>query len=88
MILRRPPPGAKAASAYDMAREFRIQRALAPYYPYVPKMVALCQDSSVIGSDFYVMERIQGTILHARIPPELGLDAPATRRLCLSATGP
>ena len=85
MILRRAPPGAKAASAHDMAREFRIQRALAPYYPYVPKMVALCQDSSVIGNDFYVMERIQGTILRARIPPELGLDAPTIRRLCLSA---
>lgn len=85
LILRRPPAGTKAASAHDMARELRIQRALAPVYPYVPKMVALCQDHAVIGSDFYVMERIPGTILRSRIPPELGLDAPATRQLCLSA---
>jgi aminoglycoside phosphotransferase (APT) family kinase protein len=85
LILRRPPPGTKAASAHDMAREFRIQRALAPVYPYVPKMVALCRDPAVIGSDFYVMERIKGTILRSRIPPQLGLDARATRRLCLSA---
>jgi aminoglycoside phosphotransferase (APT) family kinase protein len=85
LILRRPPAGTKAASAHDMVREFGIQRALAPVYPYVPKMVGLCTDGSVIGSDFYVMERIGGTILRSRIPRELGLDAAATRRLCLSA---
>jgi aminoglycoside phosphotransferase (APT) family kinase protein len=85
LILRRPPAGVKAASAHDMAREFRIQRALAEVYPYVPRMVALCEDASVIGSEFYVMERIEGTILRGRIPPELGLDEAATRRLCLSA---
>lgn len=85
LILRRPPAGTKAASAHDMVREFGIQRALAPVYPYVPKMIGLCQEPSVIGSDFYVMERIAGTILRSRIPPELGLDASATRQLCLSA---
>lgn len=85
LILRRPPPGAKAASAHDMAREHRIQEALAPVYPYVPRMVALCRDQQVIGSDFYVMERIEGTILRSRIPPELGLDERSTRRLCESA---
>jgi aminoglycoside phosphotransferase (APT) family kinase protein len=85
LILRRPPPGVKAASAHDMAREFRIQEALEPVFPYVPKMVALCQDREVIGSDFYVMERVEGTILRSRIPPELNLDRAATRRLCESA---
>jgi len=85
LILRRPPRGTRAVSAHDMAREFRIQKALAPVYPYVPKMVALCQDDEVIGSEFYVMERIEGTILRARIPPELGLDEDSTRRLCISA---
>jgi aminoglycoside phosphotransferase (APT) family kinase protein len=85
LILRRPPPGVKAASAHDMAREFRIQHALAPSFPYVPAMIGLCQDATVIGSDFYVMERVEGTILRARIPPELRLDADATRQLCHSA---
>jgi aminoglycoside phosphotransferase (APT) family kinase protein len=85
LILRRPPRGTKAASAHDMAREFRIQEALAPVYPYVPKMVALCIDEAVIGSDFYVMERINGTILRGKIAPSLGLDERSTRRLCLSA---
>ncbi len=85
LVLRRPPHGTKAASAHDMAREHRIQEALAPVYPYVPKMVALCRDPSVMGCDFYVMERIQGTILRSRIPPELGLDEHAVRALCESA---
>lgn len=85
LILRRPPHGAKAVSAHDMRREYRIQQALAPAYPYVPKMVALCTDESVIGSDFYVMERINGTILRGRIPPSLGLDESSIGELCRSA---
>jgi aminoglycoside phosphotransferase (APT) family kinase protein len=85
LVLRRPPPGVKAASSHDMRREFGIQRALAPVYPYVPRMVGFCKDRSPIGSEFYVMERIEGTILRSRIPPQLGLDADATRRLCESA---
>jgi aminoglycoside phosphotransferase (APT) family kinase protein len=82
LILRRPPPGVKAASAHDMAREFHIQQALAPVFPYVPRMIALCQDHALLGSDFYVMERLQGTILRARLPPELALDERDRRALC------
>jgi aminoglycoside phosphotransferase (APT) family kinase protein len=85
LILRRPPRGTKAASAHDMRREYRIQQALAPSYPYVPKMVALCTEEAVMGSDFYVMERIKGTILRGRISPDLRLDEHATRELCASA---
>ncbi len=85
LILRRPPSGTKAASAHDMRREYRIQESLRPAYPYVPKMVALCTNESVMGSDFYVMERIKGTILRGRIPPSSGLDENLTRQLCLSA---
>jgi aminoglycoside phosphotransferase (APT) family kinase protein len=83
LILRRPPAGTKAKSAHDMSREYTVQRALRPFYPYVPAMIALCQDPAVIGCDFYVMERIEGIILRARLPPELHLDAGAARALCL-----
>ncbi len=62
LILRRPPVGAKAKSAHDMGREHDIQQALAPVFPYVATMVGLCRDESVIGSEFYVMERLEGTI--------------------------
>jgi len=84
LVLRRPPPGVKAHGAHDMAREFRVQSALAPVYPYVPHVVALCDDPAVLGSEFYVMERVPGTILRARIPPELGLDPDALGGLCRS----
>ena len=48
-------------------------------------MVASCDDESVIGSPFYVMERIEGTILRRDIPPELGLDVDGVRALCENA---
>jgi aminoglycoside phosphotransferase (APT) family kinase protein len=78
LILRRPPSGVKAKSAHDMGREFVIQRALAPVYPYVAQMVALCRDESVIGSEFYVMERIDGTILRKELPFELSAQQAST----------
>ncbi len=84
LILRRPPGGTKARSAHDMAREYTVQKSLRPFYPYVPDMIGLCQDGSVIGSDFYVMERIDGIILRARPPKGLSLDRAATRALCLA----
>ena len=62
LILRRPPAGTKASSAHDMAREHDIQAALRPVFPAVPAMVALCTDHTVLGSDFYVMERVEGVI--------------------------
>ena len=68
LVLRRPPVGTKAASAHDMKREFLIQSRLQPVYPLVPSMVALCDDQSVIGSDFYVMDRVVGDIFRRDIP--------------------
>ena len=73
LVLRRPPHGNKAVSAHDMKREFLIQQRLRPSYPLVPKVIALCEDPHVIGSDFYVMERINGTILRRDVP-EFGVN--------------
>ena len=80
LILRRPPRGTKARGAHDMGREHRIQAALAPVFPYVPKMVAYCDDEELIGSEFYVMERIAGTVPRK----ELGVDLTPeqTNQLC------
>ena len=83
-ILRRPPAGTKAKSAHDMGREYRIQAALKPHYPYVPAMVAWCRDESVIGAEFYVMERLHGIIPRAHLPRGLTLDAGQVRQLCLA----
>jgi aminoglycoside phosphotransferase (APT) family kinase protein len=73
LVLRRPPPGTKAASAHDMRREAEIQRRLRPVFPYVPEVLAFCEDAEVLGSDFYVMERLHGVILRARGPQQIDL---------------
>lgn len=73
LILRRPPPGTKAGSAHSMKREYQVQRALRPVFPYVPRVLALCQDEAVIGCDFYVMERLEGIILRADLPDGMNL---------------
>ncbi len=85
LILRRPPAGTKAKSAHDMGREYRVQKALKPVYPWVPEMLAHCTDESVIGAEFYVMERIEGVIPRANMPAGVRLDAPAARKLCFAA---
>lgn len=84
LVLRRAPAGTKAKGAHDMAREYRIQAALRPAYPYVPKLVGLCEDPAVIGTPFYVMERIVGIIPRRNLPRGLLLDATQTRALCTS----
>ncbi|WAH56773.1 phosphotransferase family protein [Pseudomonas silvicola] len=81
-VLRRPPFGHKAKSAHDMGREYRILNQLNAGFPYCPKAYAHCTDESVIGAEFYVMERVKGIILRSDIPAELGLDPQKTRALC------
>ncbi|MGL5910333.1 MAG: phosphotransferase family protein, partial [Phycicoccus sp.] len=85
LVLRRPPTGTKARGAHDMRREHDIQAALAPVFPSVPVMVAFCDDESVVGSEFYVMDRTPGTVLRRDIPGELGLDRGGVARLCRTA---
>ncbi|MFI7585684.1 phosphotransferase family protein [Spongisporangium articulatum] len=82
LILRRPPAGTKAGSAHDMAREFRVQQQVAGQFPLVPHVVALCQDESVLGADFYVMDRIAGTILRANLTGSQHLSPDQARALC------
>lgn len=81
LVLRRPPMGTKAASAHDMKREVHIQRSLRPHYSLVPEVFALCEDPGVIGSEFYVMERIKGTILRREIPTDVALTLDKTMEL-------
>ena len=84
LVLRRPPFGHKAKSAHDMGREARIMAALKQHYPYVPEVLAFCEDAAVLGSEFYVMERIRGFIPRQDLPGGLELSAADTRQLCLN----
>jgi aminoglycoside phosphotransferase (APT) family kinase protein len=85
LILRRPPAGTKSRGSHDMRREHDLQRALAPAFPQVPAMVAMCDDDAVIGSPFYVMQRVTGTILRSDIPDSLDMTDRDVRTLCDSA---
>ena len=85
LILRRPPAGTKAKSAHDMGREFRLQQALRPFYPLVPKMCVYSDDTTIIGAEFYVMQRIEGIIPRRKLPRGLNLTREQIRKLCFNA---
>lgn len=60
VVLRRKPPGTLLKSAHAVEREFRVQQALTGTDVPVARMIALCEDDTVIGSSFYVMEHMAG----------------------------
>ncbi|MCX4668396.1 phosphotransferase family protein [Streptomyces sp. NBC_01381] len=60
-VVRRPPLGHVLATAHDMKREHRVISALHPTDVPVPTPVLLCEDDSVIGAPFYVMDFVEGT---------------------------
>ncbi len=62
-VLRRPPLGKLLATAHDMAREHRIISALVPTSVPVPETLGLCEDDSVNGAPFYVMDYVVGHVL-------------------------
>jgi aminoglycoside phosphotransferase (APT) family kinase protein len=80
-VLRRPPVSAKIKTAHDMSREYFILSHLHPVYPKVPRPVLFCDDESVLGAPFYLMERVSGVILRARPPEALELTPQLMRRL-------
>lgn len=85
LILRRAPLGTKARGAHDMRREFTIQSELTDVFPFVARMVAFCDDPTVIGGDFYVMERLEGVIPRSEWPADVPLSAEQARQVCLNA---
>jgi aminoglycoside phosphotransferase (APT) family kinase protein len=84
MVLRRPPFGSKVKSAHDMGREFRVLSKLQAVYPPAPEVRVYCDDDSVLGAPFYVMEPISGIILRRDPPPGLVFTPETARRVCES----
>lgn len=62
-VLRMPPPGSEVKTAHDMSREFRVLTALQPFYASIPKPLAFCDNPTVLGAPFYIMEYLEGMIL-------------------------
>src|SRR5260370_40338691 len=77
-VLRRPPFGPVPRRAHDMAREYAWLAAVYPVFPLAPRPYLLCDDASVIGSRFYVMERRHGAVLRQSEPPAIA-DHPDVR---------
>ncbi len=75
-VLRRKPPGTLLKSAHAVDREFRVMSALADTPVPVPRMRVLCEDESIIGSMFYVMDFVEGRIFWNAALPE---QTPAQR---------
>jgi aminoglycoside phosphotransferase (APT) family kinase protein len=71
-VLRRPPIGPVAPGAHDMGREFRVLSVLYQAFPLAPRAFVYCDDLSIIGAPFFVMERRRGTVVRRSIPPEFG----------------
>jgi aminoglycoside phosphotransferase (APT) family kinase protein len=68
-VLRRPPRGAFLPTAHDVMREYRVLSALAETPVRSPRPVLACEDASVIGAPFYLMERAGGSVIRDRLPP-------------------
>jgi len=83
LVLRRPPFGAENIKAgHDMGREYKILARLSAVYSPAPKPLAYCEDDSVMGVPFYVMERKKGVILRKEPPEGLEIDPPTAGKLC------
>ena len=71
-VLRRPPVGPVAPTAHDMPREYKLLSVIHPSFPLAPAPVLICEDASIIGVPFYLMERRRGRILRTGNGEEVG----------------
>ncbi len=80
-VLRRPPRGPLLPTAHDVGREYRVISALAPTQVPVPEPILFCEDLSVLGAPFYLMRRVPGVVIRAKLPPGFEADVEARRGL-------
>jgi aminoglycoside phosphotransferase (APT) family kinase protein len=65
LILRKKPPGKLLPSAHAIEREYKVQKSLESSNVPCPKMIEICEDSSIIGTSFYIMSIIQGRVFES-----------------------
>lgn len=83
-VLRRPPFGNQVKSAHDMSREFNVLSKLSSVYKPAPKPLIYCGDETIIGSEFYLMERRNGLIIRGKSPEALENSPEMQRKVCES----
>lgn len=80
LVVRRAPPGRKAATAHDMVREARILQAIRPHFPLAPRVIAIGEDPGLLGTPFFVMEYLEGRIAARDLPERVSPEQ--ARALC------
>jgi aminoglycoside phosphotransferase (APT) family kinase protein len=70
LVLKRPPPGNKAKSAHDMGREYHVLSKLYGKFEYSPQPFIYCEDETLVGFKFCVVERINGVIIRGQYPAD------------------
>jgi aminoglycoside phosphotransferase (APT) family kinase protein len=80
-VLRRPPLGPVAPGAHDMRREHRVLSVLWRAYPPAPRSLLLCEDESVIGAVFHILERRRGIVIWEDMPAEFAGRPALNRRI-------
>ena len=73
-VLRKPPIGA-IKRGHDMSREFKVQSAVKKAFSKVPKMFAFTDDEAILGSQFYIMEKVDGIILNYKEAKKRNIEA-------------
>ena len=84
LVLRRPPFGTLAPGAHDMAREYKVLSRLWEHFDKAPRAYAFCDDRTVAGADFFVMERRRGEVIRGVIPPSMRHHPDVGRRIGLA----
>jgi len=74
LVLRKQPPGELLPSAHAIDREYRVIGALKKAGVLVPTVVLYCEDREVIGTPFYIMDRLEGRVFHDGALPGLSSD--------------
>ena len=83
LVMRRPPFGTKAKSAHDMYREFTVMRGLKSKFGSVPEAFLYCADESIIGTDFIIMEKVNGALVGREFPPDWEWGKSEVRQFCV-----
>ena len=85
-VLRRKPPGELLPGAHAVEREYRVLAALGREGFPVPRVHALCEDESVVGTPFYVMDLVEGRIVWEAHFPDMSRDQRAAHFDAMNAT--
>lgn len=84
LVLRRPPFGTIAPGAHDMRREHKVLSCLWQHWNKAPRAYLFCDDHSVAGADFFVMERRRGDVIRGVFPPSMRHQPDVAHRLSMA----